>query len=62
MAHPLFPQDLLDATDRHAVIVQQLYYRFAKGHTLDPRFAHLDEAVLHLANEAWRIAQGGQLP
>jgi aminoglycoside phosphotransferase (APT) family kinase protein len=45
-----------------AVIVQQLYYRFAKGHTLDPRFAQLDQAVLHLANEAWRIAQSGQVP
>ena len=28
-----------------AVIVQQIYYRFFKGHTQDPRFAHLNEMV-----------------
>ena len=28
-----------------AVIVQQIYYRFKKGHTKDPRFAHLNLAV-----------------
>ncbi len=27
------------------VIVQQIYYRYQKGHTQDPRFAHLDQAV-----------------
>ncbi len=28
-----------------AVIVQQIYYRFFKGHTQDPRFANLNEMV-----------------
>ena len=28
-----------------AVIVQQIYYRFFKGHTRDPRFANLNEMV-----------------
>jgi aminoglycoside phosphotransferase (APT) family kinase protein len=45
-----------------AVIIQQLYYRYAKGYTLDSRFARLDEAVFRLANEAWRIAQLGRMP
>lgn len=28
-----------------AVIVQQIYYRYAQGHTQDPRFKHLDKIV-----------------
>ncbi|HMP01042.1 MAG TPA: phosphotransferase family protein [Gemmatales bacterium] len=45
-----------------AVIIQQIYARYARGHTADPRFAELDQAVVLLAHEAWRIAQLDRLP
>lgn len=35
-----------------AVIVQQIYYRYRKGHTSDPRFAHLDQGVFGCARTA----------
>ena len=31
-----------------AVVVQQIYYRYAKGHTKDPRFAQLDQMAQYL--------------
>jgi hypothetical protein len=35
-----------------AVIVQQIYVRFARGYTKDPRFATLDSCVRQLARFA----------
>lgn len=35
-----------------AVIVQQIYARFVRGHTRDPRFAQLDQLVAVLARQA----------
>ncbi len=35
-----------------AVIIQQIYARYQKGHTRDPRFAALHEAVQHFGNLA----------
>ncbi len=42
------------------VIVQQIFYRFAKGHTSDPRFAHLDQVVAGLGRMAVRAADRGR--
>ncbi|MBA2663215.1 MAG: phosphotransferase family protein [Bradymonadaceae bacterium] len=44
-----------------AIIGQQIYYRFAKGHTQDPRFGGLIHAVRALAKAAWRVAQTGRI-
>jgi aminoglycoside phosphotransferase (APT) family kinase protein len=35
-----------------AVVVQQIYYRFVKGQTSDPRFAGLGDRVMYLARRA----------
>ena len=35
-----------------AVIVQQIYARYVRGNTTDPRFAHLDQLVLILGEQA----------
>jgi aminoglycoside phosphotransferase (APT) family kinase protein len=35
-----------------AVVIQQIYFRYVRGQTSDPRFAHFDARVLHLAREA----------
>ena len=35
-----------------AVVVQQIYFRFVKGQTVDPRFAGLGERVTYLARRA----------
>ncbi len=40
-----------------AVIVQQIYYRFFKGHTRDPRFAKLNEMVGLLGQVAARAIE-----
>ncbi len=40
-----------------AVIIQQIYYRFAKGHTQDDRFSHLDRVVVNLARAADAVLQ-----
>lgn len=40
-----------------AVIAQQIYYRFSKGLTTDPRFAQLDKAAELLCNLAWKAIQ-----
>jgi aminoglycoside phosphotransferase (APT) family kinase protein len=42
-----------------AVIIQQIYYRFAQGFTKDERFAHFDKQVAALANEAQRAIGEG---
>lgn len=44
-----------------AVIVQQIYARFVRGHTADPRFAHLDQLVLLLGQQADRVLDSGQI-
>ena len=35
-----------------AVVIQQIYYRFVKGQTTDPRFANFGDRVTHLARRA----------
>jgi aminoglycoside phosphotransferase (APT) family kinase protein len=42
-----------------AVIVQQIYYRYAQGFTKDERFAQFDKQVVALAREAQRAIQEG---
>jgi aminoglycoside phosphotransferase (APT) family kinase protein len=44
-----------------AVIVQQIYARFARGHTADPRFAHLDQLVAVLAGKAEGAVERGHV-
>jgi aminoglycoside phosphotransferase (APT) family kinase protein len=39
-----------------AVVIQQIFIRFERGQTDDPRFAGFGERVTHLAREAARIA------
>jgi aminoglycoside phosphotransferase (APT) family kinase protein len=40
-----------------AVIVQQIFARYARGHTRDPRFAQLDGLVLALSGQAQRAIE-----
>jgi aminoglycoside phosphotransferase (APT) family kinase protein len=40
-----------------AVIAQQIFARFRRGLTTDPRFQHLDRAVALLIGQACRCAQ-----
>jgi aminoglycoside phosphotransferase (APT) family kinase protein len=43
-----------------AVIIQQIYARYARGHTHDARFAHMNDLVAVLAEQAGQaIARGG---
>ena len=44
-----------------AVIVQQIYARYVRGHTRDPRFARLDGLVLVMAEQADRAVGMGHL-
>jgi aminoglycoside phosphotransferase (APT) family kinase protein len=44
-----------------AVIVQQIYARFVRGNTRDPRFATLDRLVAVLAEQAEGVIATGQL-
>ena len=39
-----------------AVVIQQIYYRWARGQTTDPRFATLETRVTHLARQAAGLA------
>jgi aminoglycoside phosphotransferase (APT) family kinase protein len=39
-----------------AVVVQQIYYRWVRGQTTDPRFASLETRVAHLARQAAGLA------
>jgi aminoglycoside phosphotransferase (APT) family kinase protein len=41
-----------------AVIIQQIYARFARGYTTDPRFARMHERVAVLAEQAARATAG----
>jgi len=40
-----------------AVVIQQIYSRYARGQTDDPRFAHFDVRVAHLAHQAAALAE-----
>jgi aminoglycoside phosphotransferase (APT) family kinase protein len=40
-----------------AVVVQQIFSRYARGQTDDPRFAHFDRRVAHLARQAAVLAE-----
>ena len=44
-----------------AVIVQQIFARFARGNTKDPRFAQLDRLVILLAEQADRTLHSGAI-
>ncbi|MBP2832060.1 phosphotransferase family protein [Aquimarina sp. U1-2] len=44
-----------------AVIAQQIYYRFNKGLTTDPRFANLNAASALLCNLAWQAIQNKRI-
>lgn len=44
-----------------AVIVQQIYARFKRGDTKDPRFAHLDSVVVAMSQQAVRAIESGRL-
>src|SRR5262249_9541537 len=44
-----------------AVIVQQIYAGYVRGHTHDPRFASLNDLVAVLAEQADRQAATGRL-
>ena len=44
-----------------AVIVQQIYYRYAKGFTQDPRFAHLDQMVALLGRVGAEAVGSGRI-
>jgi aminoglycoside phosphotransferase (APT) family kinase protein len=39
-----------------AVVIQQIFSRYARGQTDDPRFAHFDVRVAHLARQAAALA------
>lgn len=45
-----------------AVIAQQIYARYARGHTRDPRFARLDQVVGLLGEAAVAASERGELP
>jgi aminoglycoside phosphotransferase (APT) family kinase protein len=40
-----------------AVVIQQIYSRYARGQTDDPRFAHFDVRVAHLARQAAELVE-----
>jgi aminoglycoside phosphotransferase (APT) family kinase protein len=40
-----------------AVVIQQIYFRYKRGQTDDPRFAHFGERVMHLARQASAAAE-----
>ena len=40
-----------------AVVIQQIYFRFAQGQTHDERFRHFDVLVRELVDEALELAE-----
>ena len=44
-----------------AVIVQQIYYRYKHGHTQDPRFARLIDAVRACGHTAVQAIEKGRI-
>jgi len=45
-----------------AVIIQQIYARYVRGHTQDPRFADLSTTVEHLARRGVQVIHDDNLP
>jgi len=43
------------------VIAQQIYARYVQGHTVDPRFSRLDQAVAACAQTASRVMETGRI-
>lgn len=48
-----FPYYLTFAYFKLAVILAQIYYRYDRGQTQDPRFAHMNRMVERLVHHAW---------
>jgi hypothetical protein len=44
-----------------AVIIQQIYARYVRGHTRDARFAHMNEVVTVMSWQAERALETGRL-
>jgi aminoglycoside phosphotransferase (APT) family kinase protein len=44
-----------------AVIVQQIYARYARGHTGDPRFARLDVVIAAMSQAAVKAIESGRI-
>lgn len=44
-----------------AVIIQQIYYRYAQGLTRDARFAEMPERIHALLRASWHCAEGGTI-
>jgi aminoglycoside phosphotransferase (APT) family kinase protein len=44
-----------------AVILQQIYARYVRGHTQDARFAHLNHVVAVMSQQAESVLQSGEL-
>jgi aminoglycoside phosphotransferase (APT) family kinase protein len=44
-----------------AVIIQQIYARYVRGHTTDSRFARLNQLVIVLSQQAERVVDTGQI-
>ncbi len=44
-----------------AVIIQQIYYRYAQGLTQDARFAEMPERILTLLRASWHCAESGTI-
>lgn len=44
-----------------AVIIQQIYARYVRGHTRDDRFAHMNEIVTVISRQAERALETGRL-
>jgi len=44
-----------------AVIIQQIYYRFAQGLTQDPRFASMPSRIHTLLRASWHTAERGKI-
>ena len=44
-----------------AVIIQQIYARYVRGHTRDARFAHMNEVVAVMSQQAERALETGRL-
>jgi aminoglycoside phosphotransferase (APT) family kinase protein len=44
-----------------AVIIQQIYARFVRGKTHDPRFAHMNEVVTVMSRQAQQLIETGRI-
>ncbi len=44
-----------------AVILQQIYARYVRGHTRDVRFAHLNHVVAIMSQQAKRVLEAGKI-